>query len=141
MTDAHYTFAEQLNELFTRSPRRITNATVAQALTDRGCSISIPYLSQLRSGVRVRPADRYVRALAQYFSVPLSHFYDAPFESGTDTGLSHDLELIHAINDNAVRGLLCNAHGLSPASVDILLRFEGHLRVLVKPIPASTTAT
>ena len=131
MTGASHTFGEQLNELFTLSPRRIPSTTVAQALTERGCSISIPYLSQLRSGVRTRPADRYVRALAEHFGVPLSHFYETPFESGTDTGLSHDLELIHAIDDNAVRRLLRNVHGLSPASVDILLRFEDHLRVLV----------
>jgi len=61
----------------------------------------------------------------------LSHFYETPFESGTDTGLESDLELIQTIDDNAVRRLLSNAHGLSPESLDILIRFEDHLRVLV----------
>ncbi|MFC1473851.1 transcriptional regulator [Rhodococcus erythropolis] len=131
MTGASHTFGEQLNELFAGSPRRITNTAVARALTEQGCSISIPYLSQLRSGVRTRPADRYVRALAEHFGVPLSHFYETPFESGTDTGLESDLELIQTIDDDAVRRLLSNAHGLSPESLDILIRFEDHLRVLV----------
>lgn len=131
MTRASHTFAEQLNELFAHSARRTTNTAVARALTEQGCPISIPYLAQLRTGVTTPPGDRYVRAIAAYFDVPLSHFYETPFESETDTGLEQDLELIHTISDHAVRRLLCNTHGLSPASVDILLRFDHHLRALV----------
>lgn len=131
MSGARHTFAEQLNELFARAPRRTTSTAVARALTEQGCSISTPYLSQLRTGVRTRPADRYVRAIAEFFDVPLSHFYETPFEDESETGLGRDLELIHTIHDDAVRRLLCHAHGLSAASLDILLRFEDHLRVLV----------
>lgn len=129
MLCARHTFAAQLNELFDRSPQRTTSTAVAVALTEQGCYISTAYLSQLRTGVRTRPADRYVRAIAEYFDVPLSHFYETRFEDETDTGLERDLELIHMINDDAVRRLLCNAHGLSLVSLDILLRFEDHLRV------------
>ncbi|MFF1553045.1 helix-turn-helix domain-containing protein [Rhodococcus erythropolis] len=37
--------------------------------------MSASYLSQLRNGVRTRPADRYVQAIARYFDVPSSYFY------------------------------------------------------------------
>lgn len=70
-----------------------------------------------------------MQAIAEYFDVPLSHFYDAPFEGDT-TGFSQDLKLIDAISDDAVRRLLCNAHGLSPDSMDILISFEDRLHGL-----------
>lgn len=129
MSSARHTFAEQLNELFARLPRRTTSTAVAIALTEQGCSISTAYLSQLRTGVRNRPADRYVRAFAEYFDVPLSYFCEAGFEDESDTGFERDLQLVHMIQDDSVRRLLCNAHGLSLVSLDILLRFEDHLRV------------
>ncbi|MFJ6262902.1 helix-turn-helix domain-containing protein [Rhodococcus erythropolis] len=130
MASANRRFAEQLNILFAQSRYRTTNIMVAHALTERGCTISAPYLSQLRNGVRTRPADRYVQAIARYFDVSLSHFYDAPFECDPQTTLDQDLELIDAVNDTVVRQLLRNAHGLSPASMDLLVQFENHLNAL-----------
>ena len=130
-------FAEQLNELFARTRWRTTNRMVAQALTERGYSISAPYLSQLRNGVRTRPADRYVRAIAQYFNVSLSHFYEAPFESGSANNFRKDIELVDTIYDDGLRRLLLNAHGLSTASMDILVGFADRLCVPIEPVPAT----
>ncbi len=127
MTKADHMFAEQLNALFARSRRGTTNSMVATALTDKGCTISAPYLSQLRNGVRTRPADRYVRAIAEYFDAPLSHFYDAPFEGATEDTFDHDLDLINSVDDGTVRRLLHIVHGLSSSSMDLLLGFEDHL--------------
>ena len=72
-------FAGQLNALFARAAIRTTNTMVARALTDRGCTISAALLSQLRNGVPVRPAPRYVQWIAGCFAVPLSYFYDRPY--------------------------------------------------------------
>jgi|GEM_PF-4456392 len=119
------TFAEQLNELFTRT----TNTMVAKALTERGCPISVTYLSHLRNGTRTRPADHYVLAIAEYFDTPTAHFYHDPYPHDTDPH-SEDLTIAHALHDPAVRRLLCNAHSLSPESIDLLLQFESHLRLL-----------
>jgi transcriptional regulator with XRE-family HTH domain len=135
VTEDKATFAAQLNELFARSPSHTTNTAVARALTDGGCSISIPYLSQLRTGVRTRPDDRYIQALAEYFGVSPSHFYDMPFENEADTYVEQDLVLINAIQDSAVRRLLCNARGLSTSALNILLRLQAHLHA---PGPMNT---
>lgn len=130
MSGENRAFAEQLNSLFAQSRHRTTNMMVAQALAEQGCTLSAPYLSQLRNGVRTRPADRYVQALARYFDVPLSHFYDAPFERDPQSTLTQDLKLIDSVADPVVRRLLRTAHGLTPASMDILVQFENHLNNL-----------
>lgn len=127
MAKSDHIFADQLNVLFANSRQRTTNTMVATALTARGCSISAAYLSQLRNGVRTRPADRYVRAIAEYFEAPLSHFYDDPFEGTSAETFDCDLSLIDDVDDQSIRRLLRIAHGLSPSSMDLLLDFEGHL--------------
>ena len=132
MTGSDHVFARQLNALFARSAVRITNTMVAQALTEQGYPISAPYLSQLRNGVRTRPAPRYVERIAEYFSVPLSYFYDLPYERSDDGGedRDRDLALIWEIDHDAVRRLLLHAHGLTPEAMDLLLQFADRLGVL-----------
>lgn len=105
---------------------------LAQALTDQGCPISAPYLSQLRNGVRTRPAQRYVERIAEYFAVPLSYFYDLPHERSDDSGEDRDRErmAISEIDDDGVRRLLLHAHGSSPEAMDLLLQFAERLNVL-----------
>lgn len=116
-------FTTQLNELFERTTPAPSNATVVRALTENGCPISTPYLSQLRRGIRTHPADTYVRALAEYFEVPTTYFYEP--HGNVD---SRDPELIDHILDDAVRRLLLNTQGLSAPSTDILTQFVEHLR-------------
>lgn len=105
---------------------------VARALTDQGCTISAAYLSQLRNGVRVRPAPRYVERIAEYFAVPLSYFYDLPYDRSDDGGehRERDLVVISEIDDDGIRGLLLHAHGLTPEAMDLLLQFAERLGVL-----------
>lgn len=125
-------FARQLNALVARSAVRTTNTMVAQALTDQGCLISAPYLPQLRNGVRPRPAPRYIERIAEYFAVPLSYFYDLPYEHSDDSGENRDREsmAISEIDDDDVRSLLLRAHGLSPEAMDLLLQFAERLNEL-----------
>ncbi|WP_158171143.1 transcriptional regulator [Rhodococcus sp. JT-3] len=132
MMGSDHVFARQLNALVARSAVRTTNTMVAQALTDHGCPISAPYLPQLRNGVRRRPAPRYIERIAEYFAVPLSYFYDLPYERSDDSGENRDRErmAISEIDDDDVRRLLLRAHGLSPEAMDLLLQFAKRLNVL-----------
>ncbi len=130
MTGSDHVFARQLNALFARSAVRTTNTMLAQALTDQGCPISAPNLSQLRNGVRTRPAPRYVERIAEYFAVPLSYFYDLPYERSDDSGENRDRMAISEIDDDGVRRLLLHAHGSSPEAMDLLLQFAERLNVL-----------
>ncbi len=107
------TFAEKLNDLFVHSVDGLTNTSVARTLTAQGCTISVTYLSQLRSGARIHPSERYLHALAEYFGVSISHFTERQSEHDISTGFAHDLVLINAIQDSSIRRLLCNAYGLS----------------------------
>lgn len=132
MTGSDHVFAGQLNALFARSAVRTTNTMVAQALTDQGCPISAPYLSQLRNSVRTRPTPQYVERIAEYFGVPLSYFYDLPYERGDDGGQHRDLDLmaISEIDDDGIRRLLLHAHGLTSEAMDLLLQFAERLSVI-----------
>ena len=132
MTASEHVFASQLNALFARSAVRTTNTMVAQALTAQGCPISAPYLSQLRNSVRTRPAPQYVARIAEYFGVPLSYFYDLPYERSDNGGedRERDLMAISGIDDDGIRRLLLHAHGLTPDAMDLLLQFAERLRVV-----------
>ena len=68
-------FREQLNRLIDTHPKKLTNGTVVKGLAERGCVISPPYLSQLRTGARTNPSREVVDALAGFFDVPPGHFF------------------------------------------------------------------
>jgi len=68
-------FKDRLNALYPATAPRLTNAQVVEALSQRGCKISTPYLSQLRSGVRTNPSEQVVLALADYFGVAAEYFF------------------------------------------------------------------
>lgn len=63
-------FRDQLNRLIDTHPKKLTNGTVVKGLAERGCVISPPYLSQLRTGARTNPSREVVDALASFFDVP-----------------------------------------------------------------------
>lgn len=131
MMGSDHVFARQLNALVARSAVQPT-PWLRRHLTDQGCPISAPYLPQLRNGVRRRPAPRYIERIAEYFAVPLSYFYDLPYERSDDSGENRDRErmAISEIDDDDVRRLLLRAHGLSPEAMDLLLQFAERLNVL-----------
>ena len=73
-------FNERLNSLFETADFHVTNAMVVRGMTEFGCRISTPYLSQLRTGVRTNPSPEVVAALAHFFNVHPDYFY-APVRS------------------------------------------------------------
>lgn len=86
-------FNDRLNSLFETADFHVTNAMVVRGMTEFGCRISTPYLSQLRTGVRTNPSPEVVAALAHFFNVHPDYFYapsdqTPPAISGGEADLS-----------------------------------------------------
>jgi transcriptional regulator with XRE-family HTH domain len=114
----HRTLADKLDHLYrTIHPAgrgEYSNEEVATAIRERGGStISATYLWQLRKGMRDNPAIKHVEALADFFGVSPSYFFDDAAAERIDT----ELRLLIALRDGPVRHLALRAHGLSHESL------------------------
>ena len=122
-------FAARLNKLFeTVHPpgrKQHTNAEVAATLSKGGHSISKPYLSQLRSGVRTNPSDETVAALAKFFKVKSDYFFNDIYAAKIDL----DLELLSQLRGYGLRRLSSRAFDLSEESQNLLTSMAEKLRV------------
>jgi transcriptional regulator with XRE-family HTH domain len=109
--------AERLNRLFAtvhpadRGP--YSNEEVARTIRDRGGEISRTYLAYLRSGERDNPTMQHLDALATFFGVPPSYFFDDDAAARVDT----ELEMLVALRDNDIRSLALRASDLSPKGI------------------------
>ena len=110
--------AEKLESLFQtvhaagRSPH--SNAEVAAALQrDGGPTVSATYLWQLRRGLRANPTKAHLEALARFFGVNPSYFFDET--PGVEIAVQ--LALLAAVRDPAVGEIALASSGLSPASL------------------------
>jgi transcriptional regulator with XRE-family HTH domain len=72
--------AGKLNHLFanstTRSGQEYSNEQVAAAIVATGVTISQSYIWQLRKGKKDNPTFKHLQALAAFFGVPVSYFFD-----------------------------------------------------------------
>jgi transcriptional regulator with XRE-family HTH domain len=128
---ARRTFADRLNYLFrtVRKPdqREYTNEEVANAITqDQGVTISASYLWYLRTGQRDNPTLKHLKALATFFGVPPSYFFD----DETAERVEAELALLVAMKDARVRDLALRADGLSPESLDAIREMIARVREL-----------
>ncbi len=126
------TFAERLDRLFsTMHPRHrgeySTQEVVDGIAAQGGPTISAVYLWQLRKGRRTNPTKEHLEALARFFGVSPSYFFD---EEVSD--IDEQLELLALLRDQQVRDLARRAAVLTPGSrrvvgdlVDALQRAEG----------------
>jgi transcriptional regulator with XRE-family HTH domain len=117
-TERQRTLADKLNHLYrTIHPAgrgEYSNEEVAAAIRERGVStISATYLWQLRKGMRDNPAIKHVEALADFFGVSPSYFFDDAAAERIDA----ELRLLIALRDGPVRHLALRAHGLSHESL------------------------
>ncbi|WP_181992028.1 MULTISPECIES: helix-turn-helix domain-containing protein [unclassified Rhodococcus (in: high G+C Gram-positive bacteria)] len=135
------TFQVRLNELFAASNPQPTNGAVARAFLDRGCRISAPYLSQLRSGVRTSPSDDVVTALANYFGVSSDHFFTSCWAGDRTLIEKDDAKIVELLCDSAFRELLRAANGLSTTSLELLLNIATKLRASDHGRRVSTDST
>jgi transcriptional regulator with XRE-family HTH domain len=125
------TLAAKLDRLFriVHPPGRgeYTYEEVAAALKAQGGpTISNSYVWQLRKGIRDNPTKRHLEALAQFFGVEPSYFFD---EAASEK-IAAELELLAAIRDSEVRSVAMRAAGLSAGSLDAIRGMIEHARRL-----------
>lgn len=132
---APMTLAEKIDILFqtVRRPNdeQFSHEEVARACREAsGESFSAPYLWQLRTGRRTNPTKRHLEALAQFFQVPASYFFD----EDSSTAIAKELELLAALRDAEVRSVALRAVNLSREGIgtisdmiDVIARREREL--------------
>jgi len=130
--------AEKLDQLFRtiRQPGRgeYSFEEVSASIRERaGPTISASYIWQLRKGARDNPTKKHLEALADFFGVPPSYFFD---EEAT-AQIEKQLDLLAALRDASVRHMALRASGLSEASIstvaDTIERLR-HLEGLQGPV-------
>ena len=87
------TLADKLNDLFaqytTRGGQEYSNDHVAAAITAQGeVKISQSYIWQLRKSKKDNPTFKHLHALAGFFGVPVSYFFDDEVTDRVDQQLA-----------------------------------------------------
>lgn len=108
--------SEKLDRLFkTVHPAgrgEYTFEEVARSLQERGGpTVSATYIWQLRKGVRDNPTKKHLEALAGFFGVPPTYFFD----DEQSVQIQEELDFLAAIRDASIKQLALRAQGLSPA--------------------------
>ncbi|MGK4579628.1 helix-turn-helix domain-containing protein [Kitasatospora sp. HPMI-4] len=126
-------FAERLDHLFRtvhpagRGP--YTYAEVAQGIQQaagEGKGVSASAIQQLRTGLKSNPTMSTIEALAKFFGVKPSYFFDDDNAKQT----AAELSLLASMRDNNVRAIATRASGLSPETLSVLQGFIERARAL-----------
>lgn len=113
------TLAAKLDNLF-RSQRpsgrdEYTYEEVSEGIRQLGGpTVATTQLWQLRTGKQTNPRKSQLEAIAAFFRVPVSYFFEDNEET---TRLHARLELLAAMRDNNVERIALRAAGLSPESL------------------------
>ena len=91
-----------------------------------GITFSAAYLWQLRTGAKDNPTIRHIEALARFFDVSPSYFFD---DELTDLPEA-ELRLLAATKHGLPRATAASLVGLSDDSLDAVLQLTGRLREL-----------
>jgi transcriptional regulator with XRE-family HTH domain len=123
------TLAEKLDHLFrTMHPRNrgeVSYAEVAEGIrAGGGPSISASYLWELRTGRADNPTKRHLEALADYFGVNPSYFFD---EEAAQR-IEEQLDMLAALRDVGVRAIALRSSGLSPEGLAAIRGVIEHVR-------------
>lgn len=106
-----------------------SNAEVAAALERAGGpTVSSTYVWQLRKGLRDNPTKAHLEALATFFGVRPSYFFDE--DDGRD--VEAQLGLLAAMRDAGVRDVALRVAGLSRVSLESIQAMIEHARRLEK---------
>ncbi|WP_326553491.1 helix-turn-helix domain-containing protein [Micromonospora sp. NBC_01813] len=112
------TLADRLNLLFEtvrpagRDP--YTSREAADAIRDRGGSISDVYIWQLRTGRRTNPTKEHLESLADFFDVDPAYFFDRR-RSGE---IERDLHALQAMRNLKVRAVATRLSTLPEEHLD-----------------------
>lgn len=115
--------AQRLERLFAavhppgRGPYSIREA--AEAINESAGQplLSYNYLYQLRRGTKAEPGSTRLAAIARFFQVPVTYFYD---DEAADR-IDEQLELAAALRDQGVLRVATRSAGLSPDSLRAIL--------------------
>lgn len=121
--DVPTTFAARLNLLFEAvvppGGREYFSAEVVDRVRASGATMSAPYLSQLRNGVRTWPSAQTIDAVASFFGVSPAYFTDEEhFRLVAD-----ELRLNVAAREPMTRRIVERVAGLSEAALDDVLAY------------------
>jgi transcriptional regulator with XRE-family HTH domain len=125
------TLAERIDHLFRTQPsprgREYTYREVAAAVSGQdGTTFSPAYLWQLRTGVKDNPTMRHLEALARFFQVSPSYFFDDELTEFPDT----HVRLLAASRSETLHQMAVTLPGLSDDSLNALLNLACRLRQL-----------
>lgn len=120
-------FAQRLNRLFAtvyppdRAP--YSSEDLVHALAMRGFRLSSPYLSQLRSGQRVRPSLEIIEMIADFFGIRSDYFTDR--DENYRRALEEELDWLDLARNPAVRRLTTALTELDPDCREQLMATAG----------------
>ena len=121
------TLADKLDALFGSvrpHGREYTYEQVARGSEAAGGpTISATYVWQLRKGLRDNPTKHHLEALAAFFGVPPSYFFDD--EAADD--IAAELEMLTALRDDDVRAVALRAASLTPEARAALMHIVEQL--------------
>jgi transcriptional regulator with XRE-family HTH domain len=99
--------------------REYTNDEIARGCTEAGKgTFSKTYVWQLRTGQRDNPTKRHLEALAAFFGVPVTYFFDDETAARVDSQLA----LATALRDAGVRDAALRISNLDDANRQSILR-------------------
>lgn len=115
-------FADRLNYLFeTIYPAgrgQYKNPEVAAAICESGESITSNYIWMLRTKRRANPTMRHVAALAKFFGVPPSYFFD----DADAEDIKQQLEILSAAREADVKEIFYRSTQLNEPDRNAVLR-------------------
>lgn len=102
---------------------------VAKAIKAKGGpTISSVYIWQLRKGIKDNPTKRHLEALADFFSVPPSYFFDDDIAKAVES----ELKLLAALRKANVRQIALRASALSDEAIEAIASLVENARRLEK---------
>jgi transcriptional regulator with XRE-family HTH domain len=119
---AHPTLAEKIDRLFTairpEGRREYSYEEVSAGIRQRGIApVSNTTLWELRTGKLDNPKMRTIEALADFFGVPVTYFFDNQPEAAR---IYAQLALLPAHEDSAVQRIALRAVDLSPDTLEMI---------------------
>lgn len=135
-------FAEKLNALIVQSwpdeRKRPGMRNIAQQIAEAsGGSLSGTYLWSLSTGKANNPTVQQVEALARFFGVSPSYFFDDTIADELDA----DRQLVSMLRDRGVLNVALRTDGLSPRSVRAIVEMIDRAREIERLDPIDPTDT
>jgi transcriptional regulator with XRE-family HTH domain len=90
--------------------------------------VSATYLWQLRKGLRANPTKAHLEALARFFGVNPSYFFD----ESSEADIEGQLALLAVLRDDGVRAIALRSSGLSEGSLQAIQGIVENVRRLEK---------